>query len=346
METSYIGATNSGRIQQIQSFIEDKATPQGGLGCVEEIALRLALLQETSKPFLNQPSLLHFAGDHGIAEEGVCAFPQLATGQGLLNYAKGGASVCAFARLNRLMLRIVDCGLIQGVDHPQILARRLGSGTQNFKNQEAMTVAQLDRGLRLGGDIVKARCKAGTNILGFGTSGVGGDIAADAILSHLVGVPMSELCDETAEHGFVDKKKILYQDLDQIYGPIRDPHKILQTFGGLEFAMMLGAILQCVQAKAIILVDGYIGSVIALLASRLEPQVKNYLFICQKSRNLGQKWISHELSEPLMNLGMDMDDGSGVALAYPLFQSAVTFLNEVSTYDEAKMARPYFNSPD
>ncbi|SMF74461.1 nicotinate-nucleotide--dimethylbenzimidazole phosphoribosyltransferase [Pseudobacteriovorax antillogorgiicola] len=325
-----IAAMSRSKQEQIESYIAHKVPPMGAMGVVRDVALRLALIQGTPKPFLNQPSLFLFAGDHGVAEEAICATPQLWSRHQTLNVAQGGASVCAFARLNRMMLRVVDAGLKQPVDHPQVLSRRIGASTKNCKREAAMSHGQLERALRLGGDLVRARCKAGTNVLGLGTCGVGGRLSADCILGYLLGDGEANLLRQNEED-----YQLFFKDIQLVHGDIQDPWEILRLFGGFEFAMMLGAMLQCASNHITILVDGYIGAVMALLASRVAPEVADFVFVCQDSAHPGQALALDQLvQESLMSLGLDLDDGSGVALAFPLFQAAVTFLNEVASSDD------------
>ena len=297
-----VGSLNLSRKPQIEGIIEDKATPSGPLGKIEALALRLALIQETPKPFLNQTSLFLFAGDHGIAEEGVCNLPQVAGRQQLLNIAKGGATVCAFARLNRMMIRVVDAGLKTSVEHPQVLARRLSKGSANFSEEKALTREQMERGLRLGGDLVKARHKSGTNVIGFGTLGIGAELAADMILKYLCDLDCEELVAKDLETSLKEKRLRLYKSICKHHGPISEPLDLLMSFGGCEFAMMVGALIQCGRLGISVLIDGYVGAVISLLACRIAPELKSYLFACQASQQNLQSLALNELEiEPLLD---------------------------------------------
>lgn len=323
----------------LQQKIDLKTKPPGSLGKLETLARQIGRIQRTLEPALTQPTMLVFAGDHGVVAEGVSAFPQEVTVQMVLNFLAGGAAVSVFSKQHGLDLYVVDAG-VKGdfPDHERLLKRKIAPGTQNFRHEPAMTAAQCEEAIMAGAEIVKARKAAGCNVIAFGEMGIGNTTPAAALLSVLGNLPPGACAGRGTgldDAGVAHKARVIAESI--AYHAIEpDPLTALTTFGGFEIAMLCGAFLQAAQEKMVILVDGFIVSSALLVASRMYPAVLEYCVFCHASAEAGHRAMLELLTaDPLLDVGFRLGEGSGAAVAYPLIQSAVGFLNDMASFASA-----------
>ena len=323
----------------LQSKIDQKTKPLGALGQLEALALQIGLCQNTLTPSLNKPCILIFAGDHGIAEAGVSAYPQTVTAQMVANFLSGGAAISVLARQHKLELLIVDAGVNADLEaHPRLIAAKISNGTQNFLTHPAMTARECTKALQAGAELVLQQHDNGCNCIGFGEMGIGNTSSAALLMHCLTALPLAQcagrgtgLNDDQLQH----KLSILQQALNRHSG-ITEPLAVLATFGGFEIAMMVGAYLKAAELGMLIMVDGFIAGTALLVASKLNPQVLDYCVFSHVSSEQGhQALLDYFNARALLNLDLRLGEGSGIALAYPLLQSAVLFLNEMATFAEA-----------
>jgi nicotinate-nucleotide--dimethylbenzimidazole phosphoribosyltransferase len=323
----------------LQNKIDQKTKPLGALGQLETLALQIGLCQNSLSPRLNKPSVLIFAGDHGIVEAGVSAYPQPVTAQMVANFLAGGAAISVFARQHQLELLIVDAGVNADLaEHPKLISAKIAKGTHNFLNESAMTRQQCEAALQAGADLVLHQHDGGCNCIGFGEMGIGNTSAAALLMHCLTGEPLAQcvgrgtgLNDQQLEN----KLRVLNQALQQ-HKNVTEPLAVLATFGGFEMAMMTGAYLKAAELGMVIIVDGFIASTALLVASKLYPEVLDYCVFSHVSSEHGhQALLAHFNVKPLLNLELRLGEGSGIALAYPLLQSAMVFLNDMATFAEA-----------
>jgi len=328
---------------RLQHKIDLKTKPTGALGKLEEIALQIGLIQNTLEPSLRQPHILVFAGDHGIAAEGVSAYPQEVTWQMVMNFLGGGAAINVFCRQHNIALKVVDAGVNHTFpkDAPALIHNKIGLGTANFAHGPAMNPKQAQDSIDAGATLVNGLFANGCNVIGLGEMGIGNTSSAAVIMSLLCGIPLS-LCvgrgtgldDKALQH----KLHVLTQAVEKQGWPTT-PLKILATYGGFEIAQMAGAMLQAAELGMIILVDGFIACAAFLVAHAMEPAVKDYCIFCHQSREQGHKLLLDHLHvKPLLNLDMRLGEGTGAAVAYPLLLSAVNFLNEMASFESAGVA--------
>jgi nicotinate-nucleotide--dimethylbenzimidazole phosphoribosyltransferase len=324
--------------QVLQEKIDSKTKPPGSLGLLESIALQVGLVQQSLEPALKTPQLVLFAADHGVATAGVSAYPQDVTRQMVMNFVSGGAAINVFCKQNSIGLEIVDAGVVGNMDVPGVVNEKIAEGTQSFVDNVAMTEEQFFRAVSVGSRIVKAKAEAGCNVIGFGEMGIGNTSSAAVINSVLCALPLENavgrgtgLDDEGLQHKLdVLGKALEYHQCDA------DPEKVMQCFGGFELAMIYGAALQAAECGMIVLVDGYISSAAVLAAIKSEPLLKDYCIFCHCSEESGHRLMLEHLGvSPLLDLGLRLGEGSGVALAWPLIQSAVAFLNEMASFESA-----------
>ncbi|MEQ1635813.1 MAG: nicotinate-nucleotide--dimethylbenzimidazole phosphoribosyltransferase [Methylococcales bacterium] len=323
----------------LQSKIDQKTKPLGALGQLEVLALQIGLCQNTLTPCLNKPSILVFAGDHGIAEAGVSAYPQSVTAQMVANFLAGGAAINVFARQHHLDLQIVDAGVKTDLaSHPKLINAKIGYGTHNFLKQPAMSSADCHKALETGADLVKQQQQKGCNCIGFGEMGIGNTSSAALLMRCLTDTPLAQCVGRGTglnDQQLQAKLSVLQQALHQ-YPDLTKPLDVLATFGGFEIAMMVGATLQAAALGMFIVVDGFIASTALLVACKFYPQVLDYCVFSHVSSEQGHRaLLQHFNAKPLLNLDLRLGEGSAIALAFPLLQSAVVFLNEMATFAEA-----------
>ena len=324
----------------IQKKIDLKTKPRGALDTLEEIALQIGLIQNTLTPRLNKPTMLVFAGDHGIAASGVSPYPQAVTAQMVLNFLNGGAAINVFAKQNNMQLRVIDAGVSHPFEaHPDLIDAKIAMGTTNFLYEPAMTSMQCEQALTLGADLAAKETQAGCNVFGFGEMGIANTSSASCLMSVLCGMPIEQCVGRGTgldDAGLAKKTEILKQALQHHALNGQDTMRVLATFGGFEIVMMVGAMLGAAQQKTLLLIDGFISSVALLVASKLQPNILQYCVFAHCSGEAGHKQLLDYLgAKPLLDLGLRLGEGTGVALALPLLQAAVNFLNEMASFESA-----------
>ena len=331
--------------QSIQHRIDQKTKPLGALGLLEKVAHQLALIQSQGQESaveyieLNKPSIIIFAGDHGIADEGVSIAPSAVTQQMVLNFLNGGAAINCFCAMNNIDITVVDTGIFLPVEShsPMLISQRLGTRTNNFANEAAMSLETVERGIELGAELVSRTISNGTNIIMFGEMGIGNTSSASAILSALAnrtaaecvglgtGINNEQLARKVAlvEHGVARCKGL-------------DPKSILAQVGGYEIVQMVGGFLGAYQNRTPVLVDGFIVSVAAYVATLIEPNCLDYMIFAHHSEESGHKILLDLLNaKPLLDLGLRLGEGTGAALAMPILQAAAEFYNNMASFESA-----------
>ncbi|HMH21357.1 MAG TPA: nicotinate-nucleotide--dimethylbenzimidazole phosphoribosyltransferase [Puia sp.] len=355
--------------KELQHRIDNKTKPPGALGRLEEIALQAGLIQQTLHPVIRNPHIVVFAGDHGIAAGGlVNPFPQAVTAQMVLNFINGGAAINVFCRQHDIRLVVVDAGVNFdfGTAAPaeKLVHAKIGYGTRDYLKEEAMSRDQVGQAMEEGKKIVTSIFHTGCNFVGFGEMGIGNTSSASLIMSFVTGIPIEECVGRgTGSSDEQLKKKIVTlgqayrlhfdgiaqsqpaEDRDIRPGspdsiPQPDPLKILQRVGGFEIAMMAGAYLKAAELKMIIAVDGFIATAALLTARAIDPDVqKNCIFAHTSGEQGHEKMLRWLGARPLLDLGMRLGEGTGAAMAFPVIQSALHFLNEMASFESAGVSR-------
>lgn len=324
----------------LQQKINQKTKPLGALGQLEALALQIGRIQNTLAPTLKHPHIIVFAGDHGLVAAGVSAYPASVTAQMVGNFLQGGAAINVFARQHGIGLLIVDAGVNADLSaHQGLVHAKITTGTQNCLTQPAMTSEQCLAALKTGAQLVQGRYEAGCNCIGFGEMGIGNTAAASLIMHALTGLPLEScvgrgtgLDDGQLRH----KTAVLRQVLEHHDQLPASPLDVLAHFGGFEIAMMAGAYLRAAQLGMVVMVDGFIASAGLLVAAHHAPAVLDYCVFSHVSNERGhQALLDHFQAQALLKLDMRLGEGSGIAIAYPLLQSAVAFLNDMATFAEA-----------
>ncbi len=310
----------------------------GALGDLEELAYRLALIQNASQPELKKPHMLVFAGDHGIAAEGVSAYPSEITYQMVLNFVRGGAAINVFARQHQMELKVIDAGVRHDFEPSlPIVHAKIAQGTRNFSLEKAMTSHELSQALEKGSEIVEEISRTSCNVLGFGEMGIGNTSSASMLMSCLMELPLEDCVGRGTglnDEKLAQKIRVL-QEARNKYPARLEVADIMQTFGGLEIAMMAGAMLKAAERGMILLIDGFICTSALLWASKLYPEILEYCIFCHQSQEAGHgRMLDHLQAHALLRMNLRLGEGTGAALAYPLLVSAVKFLEEMASFDD------------
>jgi nicotinate-nucleotide--dimethylbenzimidazole phosphoribosyltransferase len=329
----------------VQAKWDNKTKPPGSLGRLESLAMQIALLQGTTTPVLRQPTVLVFAGDHGMARAGVSAFPQEVTVQMVANFLAGGAAISVLARQNGLALKVVNAGVAALLQpHAGLIDVPIAKGTANAIDQPAMTVYQAERAVQAGRLVVMDLVSQGCNCLLLGEMGIGNSASA-ALLMHAITGEALEQCVGRGtgldDAGLARKQALLAQAAGRARAALGarglgEPMEALVQFGGFEIAMLAGAILEAAQRQAVVVIDGFITTAALLVAHAMEPAVLASCVFSHSSEEQGHATMLRFLqAEPLLHLGMRLGEASGAALAYPLLDCAVALLNGMASFESA-----------
>jgi nicotinate-nucleotide--dimethylbenzimidazole phosphoribosyltransferase len=332
---------------QLQQAWNQKTKPQGSLGALEALGQQIGLIQQTLKPQLNQPQLLVFAGDHGLAAQGVSAYPSDVTWQMVENFLSGGAAVSVLARRHGLALKVVDAGVAHEFKpRPGLIQRKVAMGTSDASQGPAMTAAQCQQALQAGCEVVAGL--PGNTVL-LGEMGIGNTSSAALLMSRLTTEPLAACMGRGTgldDAGLLRKQQVLHAVL-QRHPDATEPLQALAALGGFEIAMMVGACLQAAAERRLVVVDGFIAGAAVLVAAQLCPAVLGYCVFAHSSAEQGHRLMLDHLARsnasawalsrvgPLLNLGLRLGEGSGAVLAWPLVQSAVGLLCDMASFESA-----------
>jgi nicotinate-nucleotide--dimethylbenzimidazole phosphoribosyltransferase len=323
----------------LQQKIDNKTKPTGSLGVLESLAKQIGIVFQTLEPKITNPNIVVFAADHGIANHGVSAYPQDVTRQMVTNFLEGGAAINVFCKQNNIALTIVDAGV--NYDFPtnaNLISTKIAKGTQSFLHNAAMSQTELNLCFTKGAAIVNSIFETGCNCIGFGEMGIGNTSTASVLMSVLLELPIDECVGKgtgVVDEKLIQKQNILKKALENYNGP-NDLESKLAYFGGFEIMQMAGGMLQAKQNNMLILVDGFICTVAFLIAYKMNPSIKENAIFCHSSEEQGhQKILDYLNVRPLLQLDLRLGEGTGCAVAFPIIQSAVCFLNEMASFESA-----------
>ncbi len=321
--------------------LRSQIRPRGSLGKLEIMGARLAAMQRSLSPDLRRKLIFTMAGDHGVAEEGVSAYPREVTGQMVYSFVRGWASINVLARHVGADVRVVDCGVASDLpaDWP-VVHRKIGRGTASFAVGPAMSMEEAERGVLLGAELVAAACRdEGYQLIGTGDMGIANTTPSTAIVAALSGRPVHELTgrgtgidDETLRH----KIRVIETGLEVNRPDPNVPMDVLAKVGGFEIAALAGAVLGAAAVRTPVICDGFIATAGALIACRMAPAAQDYLFVSHLSQEVGHRAMIDLLGmEPILDLGMRLGEGTGSALAMSIVEAAAKALAEIKTFAEA-----------
>jgi len=314
--------------------------PPGALGRLEDIAIQLSAMQNNINPKINNIKIVVFAADHGIAEENVSAFPQAVTAEMVRNFSRGGAAISVLAKQLNAQLEVVNVGTVNSLEKLDgVLDCRVDNATQNFYKQAAMTETQLAEALQVGADAIARAKKNNADLFIGGDMGIANTTAATAIACALLNESAENLTGPGTgldNEGVNHKALIIQKSIERHEKNMLSPLNVLQCVGGFEIAALCGAYIASAQNNLPIVVDGFISSVAALAAIKINASVKQWMFFSHASAEPGHKIIMQALQvKPLLDMSMRLGEGSGAAIVVPLMRSACELHNNMATFEQA-----------
>ena len=334
--------------EKIQATIDGKTKPVGALGLLEDTARTIAGVQYSSSlPVqlalnINKPSLFIFAGDHGVAAQGVSIAPSEVTSQMVANFANGGAAINVFCQQLGWQLSVVDAGTLSpSSSYINVIDQRLGNITEPLNSSPAMSLTQVDLGFEKAARLIEQTAKSGCNLVAFGEMGIGNTTSASAIMAAVMGIPASEcvgrgtgVSDEIVKR----KQQVIEQALALHHGELTNAKSILACLGGFEIVQITAAMLAAAEQNMLVIVDGFICTAAAMLAVQINGNVKDYMIFAHCSGEQGhQKMLDYLNVKPLLNLGLRLGEGTGAALALPIIQAAAAFYNDMASFAQAEV---------
>ncbi|MEO0548313.1 MAG: nicotinate-nucleotide--dimethylbenzimidazole phosphoribosyltransferase [Pseudomonadota bacterium] len=326
---------------RLAAKIDSKTKPVGALGDIEALAKIIASVQGTLEPRAETALLTIFAGDHGMAEAGVSAYPQAVTRQMVLNFLEGGAAANVFAASVGARVQVVDAGVAGGaIEHKGLINRRIAAGTRNAVEAPAMTEDQLNTALEVGLSIGRA---IEEDVACFGEMGIGNTSSASLVAAKVLERPVSELIGRGTgldDEGLARKRTLLQTAADRTPDAL-DARSALAEFGGFEIVMMAGAIMGAAEAGRVVIVDGFIAAAAALCAREIAPGCKRAFVYAHKSAEAGHVALLDALgAKPLLDLNLRLGEGTGALLAFPLVKAAAAMLRDMASFESANVSGP------
>jgi nicotinate-nucleotide--dimethylbenzimidazole phosphoribosyltransferase len=326
-------------LPSLQKHLDNLTKPPGSLGRLEELARTFGLMRGSTALQLQNRAIFTFAADHGVSRDGVSAYPREVTAQMVFNLLSGGAAINVLCRHYGIQNVVVDVGVdYEFSNPPNLLSRKVARGTGNFHEQPAMTEAQALQSIEAGFDLAKSY-----DLVGTGEMGIGNTTSSTAILSVMTGLPVEEVTgrgtgvdDERLQH----KTKIIREAL-LLHKP--DPNNgldVLTKLGGFEIGAIAGLILGAASRRIPVVIDGFISGAAALIATRLVPACREYLFFSHLSRERGhRRMLEFFDARPIVDLDMCLGEGTGAAIAMDVISASVRIYNEMATFDSASVSR-------
>lgn len=328
-----------------QSRLDSKTKPRGSLGRLEEFACRLAAITGQEQPDLSRKVIFTFAADHGVTEEGVSLYPREVTAQMVFNFLRGGAGVNVLARHAGAEVRVVDVGVDHDFENCQgLIHRKVARGTRNFCAGPAMSSEEMTAAVAVGLDLA-AQCKAeGIGLVGTGEMGIGNTTPSSALIAAIGRFEVEQvthrgtgITDEALQRKIMAIKRGLALHCPDPSQPL----DVLARLGGLEIAAITGLIIGCAAERIPVVIDGFISTAGALIATELHPEVREYLFAAHQSAEIGHRFMLERIGiRPILELELRLGEGTGAALAMPLLEAGAKILAEMATFEQAGVSGP------
>lgn len=326
-------------MERARQHLDQLTKPPGSLGKLEEIAVQLAGITGELTPSLGTKTVVVMAGDHGVCEEGVSAFPSEVTWQMVLNFLAGGAAVNVLARHAGANVVCVDMGINGEVEHPGLLNRKIRRGTRNMAKEAAMTREEAEAAVKAGYELALELAAQGTGLFATGEMGIGNTTPSAAILAAFGGITPAAAAGRgtgISDQRLVRKIEVIEQALQTNLPDPEDPMDVLAKVGGLEIAGLTGLILGAAASRKPIVIDGFISTAAALTAARLVPAAKGYMIGSHLSGEQGHALLVKEAGiSPMLGLDMRLGEGTGAVLAFHLVEAAVKIMAEMATFAQA-----------
>ncbi|NWF52743.1 MAG: nicotinate-nucleotide--dimethylbenzimidazole phosphoribosyltransferase [Nitrospirae bacterium] len=341
-------------LEKAQKRLDNLTKPQGSLGRLEEFAMRFVAITQNPLPDLNKKVIFTFAGDHGVVDEGVSAYPKEVTHQMVFNFLQGGAGINVLARHAGAEVVVIDIGvdydftplnphLPRGNIEALFISKKVISGTKNIRKGPAMSKDDAIRCVEVGIELADEYSKKGYKIFATGDMGIGNTTPSSAIAAVLTGKPVSEVTGRGTginDEALKNKARVI-EDAIMINKPDpSDPLDVLSKVGGAEIGGIAGLIIGASANRVPIVIDGFISTAGALIAYSLEPNVKDYMFASHNSTEIGHKVILQKIGlKPILDLDLRLGEGTGSALAMLIIEAGVKIYKEMATFEEAGVSK-------
>lgn len=339
MTFKQISDLDKGAMAAARARLNNLTKPLGSLGMLEDLAERLAGIYGNSLPVIGNKAVIVMAGDHGVVSEGVSAFPQEVTAQMVLNFISGGAGINVLARHAGARVVVVDVGVARAVEHPLLVQRNVRRSTGNLARGPAMSREEAVAAIEVGIELARAEIARGANLLATGDMGIGNTTPSSAILAAISGFPVERLVGRGTginDERLANKVRAIQSALAINRPDPRDGLDVLAKIGGLEIGGLTGVILAAAAHRIPVVVDGFISTAAALIASRLHPKVTDYMVASHVSVEPGHRIMLDLLGlEPMLHMKMRLGEGTGAALAMHLLEAATKILREMATFADA-----------
>jgi len=322
--------------------LDSLAKPIGSLGKLEDIAAKIAAITGKVRNNLDKKCTIIMCADNGVVEEGVSSSPQYVTAMQSINFCKGLTGVCVLSKHAGADIRVIDVGINDDIEYPGLINKKLRKGTGNIAKGPAMTVEEAVSAIEIGISTVGELYKEGYSLLGTGEMGIGNTTTSSAVAMCLMGLSADDAVGKGAgltEEGLANKKSVIERAIDVNKPDRNNPLEVLAKVGGLDIAGLTGCFLGAAYYKVPIVIDGFISSVAALVAYRLNPLVRDYMLPSHCSAEPGYKLVMKELGlQPLLDLDMRLGEGSGCPLAFNIIEAAEHIICNMATFSEANIA--------
>ncbi|MFI3303658.1 MAG: nicotinate-nucleotide--dimethylbenzimidazole phosphoribosyltransferase [Rikenellaceae bacterium] len=335
------------RIQaELQDKIDNLTKPKGSLGRLEELALQIGTIQQSLTPQLSSPHHIVFAADHGIVDEGVSVSPKQVTREMVYNFLAGGAGINFLARQHNFNLKIVDAGVDYDLSatYPEVIDMKIRRSTRNYLYEAAMSREECDRAIECGAKSTDMCADEGCNIISFGEMGITNTSSSAIWMSLLCDISLSDCVGAGSDNSgniISHKYSVLKAAVDNYKGD-KSPEDVMRYFGGYEMVMSVGAMLRAAERGMTIIIDGFIMTACALLASRLDPSFLEYAIFGHCGDEVGHKLLLDQMeAKPILNLGLRLGEGTGAICAYPIIESAVRMICEMNSFKSIEVTK-YF----
>lgn len=325
----------------IQLQIDGKTKPPGALGQLEQVAAQLARIQSSLNIQLGPLHHLVFAADHGVCAQGISPYPAEVTRQMVLNFCNGGAAINVFCRQQDIKMTVVDAGIKGDAlpSHPNLLDYRIAQGTADFTTAPAMTSEQVQSAIEQGAELARMKLAEGSSVLSFGEMGIGNTTAGAALMAACLGKAAQDCVGRGtgADDALIAHKAEVVERGLALHRPqLTSGAAIMQHLGGLELAMMAGAMAATAEVGKVILVDGFLASAALLTLWKDHPAILDYCVFSHLSEEQAHRSLLRALNvEPLLQLNLRLGEGSGAVLAWPLVQAAAAFFNDMASFADA-----------
>ncbi len=341
---SKVTSINGKFAEQAQMRLDNLTKPQGSLGRLEEFAKQFVAITENPMPVLDKKAIFTFAGDHGVAQEGVSAFPKEVTRQMVFNFLNGGAGINVLAKHAGAEVVVVDIGVDYDFDNSpgSLVTKKVITGTKNMRRRPAMTRDEAEKCIAVGIGLADEYAKKGYKIFGTGDMGIANTTPSSAVAAVMTGKSVEDVTGRGTginDDVWENKVKVIKDAISLNKPDSSDPVDVLSKIGGAEIGGIAGLVLGAAVNKIPVVIDGFISTAGALIAYAIEPKTKDYMFAAHNSQEIGHKAMLEKMGlQPILDLNLRLGEGTGAALAMMIIEAGIKIYKEMATFEEAAVA--------